>query len=288
MNYRHAYHAGNFADVVKHAALSLLIERLKAKEKPFRILDTHAGIGLYDLASPLAGKTGEWEGGIGKLLGPDLASVTLTRRLGEALAPYLGVVRAVNPDGRLRYYPGSPVIARTLLRPVDRLTAVELHPDDYRLLASRFAGDFQVKAIELDGWLALSGFLPPKERRGVVLVDPPYEQGDEFRVLAEGFEKAYRRWPTGVYALWYPVKEIGAVKNFVKRLYDTDIPRLLGAELWVRERATEGRFNGTGLILCNPPFKLDETLDTLLTGLVPILGEDEKAGRRVWWIRGEE
>jgi 23S rRNA (adenine2030-N6)-methyltransferase len=287
MNYRHAYHAGNFADVVKHATLALLIDRLKAKEKPFRVIDTHAGIGLYDLAGPLAAKTDEWHQGIGKLLGPDMKPVALTRRLSEALAPYLFAVRAANPDGRLRFYPGSPMIARTLLRGSDRLTATELHPDDYRQLGERFAGDIQVKAIELDGWLALGSFVPPKERRGLVLVDPPYEQGDEFKALAEGFEKAYRRWPTGIYALWYPVKEIGAVKNFVKHLSDSGIPRLLGAELWVRERATEGRFNGTGLILCNPPYQLDKTLDDMLTGLAPILGEDEKAGRRVWWIRGE-
>lgn len=288
MNYRHAYHAGNFADVVKHAVLALLIRQLQAKEKPFRVIDTHAGIGLYDLSSPLAAKTAEWRNGIGRLLGPDLAAVPRSKKLAEALSPYLDTVRALNPDGRLRLYPGSPLLARRLLRPVDRLTAVELHPDDFRPLGALFAGDVQVKAIELDGWLALGSFVPPKERRGLVLVDPPFEAGDEFRILGDHFEKAVRRWPTGMYALWYPVKDIGAVKNFHRRLYESGIPKLLASELWVRERSTPDRFNGTGLVICNPPFRIEETLESLLTGLVPILGEDAGAGRRLWWIRAEE
>lgn len=288
MNYRHAYHAGNFADVVKHAILALLIQHLRAKDKAFRVIDTHGGIGLYDLTSPLSDKTGEWKKGIGKLVAGDLKPIELPRKLSEALAPYLTAVAAANPGGRLKNYPGSPWIARHLLRPIDRLTAVELHRDDYKLLAGQFAGDIQVKAIELDGYLALGSFVPPKERRGLVLIDPPYEDQNEFRFLAEGFEKAYQRWPTGMYALWYPIKDMGAVKNFHKRLGDSGIPRLLGAELWIRERSTPDQFNGTGLILCNPPWQIDRTLETLLTGLAPILGETDKAGRRVWWIRGEE
>jgi 23S rRNA (adenine2030-N6)-methyltransferase len=288
MNYRHAYHAGNFADVVKHAILALLIEHLKAKDKPFRVIDTHAGIGRYDLTSPLSQKTNEWRAGIGKLLGPDGKPVVkLTRKLAEALAPYLATIAALNDGGALKLYPGSPWIIRHLLRPTDRMTAVELHPDDLKLLAGLFAGDIQVKTIELDGWNALGAFVPPKERRGLVLVDPPYENPDEFKTLAEGFEKAYERWPTGMFALWYPIKDIGAVKNFHKRLFDSGIPKLLGAELWIRDRATPDQFNGTGLILCNPPWRIDGTLDDLLTGLAPILGEADKGGRRVWWIRGE-
>ncbi len=288
MNYRHAYHAGNFADVVKHAILALLIERLKAKDKGFRVLDSHAGIGLYDLASPLAAKTGEWERGIGKLLGPDLKPVAMPAKLALALAPYFAAIRAVNPEGRLRYYPGSPMVARVLLRDVDRLTAVELNSDDAKLLVQRFAGDIQVKAIELDGYLALGSFVPPKERRGLVLVDPPYEEPNEFRMLGDGFLKAHERWPTGVYALWYPVKDPGAVKNFHKRLQESGVQRLLGTEFWIRDRATPDTFNGTGLVLCNPPWKLEDTLESLLAGLVPLLGEDSGAGRRVWWIRGED
>lgn len=289
MNYRHAYHAGNFADVVKHAILALLIQHLKAKDKAFRVIDTHAGIGSYDLTGPLADKTGEWKNGIGRLVNTEgKPASTLTRKLAEALAPYFEAVAAANRPGTLETYPGSPWIIRHLLRKTDRMTAVELHPEDYKILAEAFAGDFQVKAIELDGWLALGSFVPPKERRGLVLIDPPYEQPDEFKTLVEGFEKAYSRWPTGIFALWYPIKDIGAVKNFHKRLFDSGIPKLLAAELWVRERATPDRFNGTGLILCNPPWQIDRTIDDLLTGLAPILGENDKGGRRVWWIRGEE
>lgn len=288
MNYRHAYHAGNFADVVKHAILAILIEHLKLKDKPFRVIDTHAGIGLYDLTAVEAGKTNEWQGGIGKLLDDSgKPAAGLTRKLSEALSPYLAAVAAANPEGGLKHYPGSPWLIRHLLRKTDRMTAVELHPEDHATLAALFAGDFQVKAIELDGWLALGSFVPPKERRGLVLIDPPYEQPDEFKTLFDRFEKAYQRWPTGVYALWYPIKDIGAVTNFHKRLAESGITKLLGAELWVRERATPDTFNGTGLVICNPPWQIDRTLDGLLTGLAPILGETEKAGRRVWWIRGE-
>lgn len=288
MNYRHAYHAGNFADVVKHAVLALLIERLKGKDKGFRVIDTHAGIGVYDLGGPLAAKTGEWTRGIGRLVAPDLKPVAMAGRLAEALAPYLGAIRAANPGGRLRYYPGSPMLARMLLRSVDRLTAVELHPEDARQLSERFAGDAQVKTIALDGWLALGSFVPPKERRGMVLVDPPYEDQNEFRMLTESFIRAHQRWPTGVYALWYPVKDIGAVKNFHKRLFESGIERIVAAELWIRQRETPDMFNGTGLILCNPPWQLDQTLKTLFAGLAPILAEEPRAGYRVWWIRGEE
>src|SRR5262245_95776 len=164
MNYRHAFHAGNFADVVKHAVLALLIERLKAKDTAFRVVDTHAGIGLYDVAGDEARRTGEWERGIGRIYGRNLDPI-----LAGLMQPYLDAVRAANDGGQLRFYPGSPWIARHLLRRQDRLTAVELHPEDAAGLAARFAGDRQVKTIRLDGWLAMGAFVPPKERRGLVL-----------------------------------------------------------------------------------------------------------------------
>ena len=168
MNYRHAYHAGNFADVVKHAALSRLVEYLKLKDKAFRVVDTHAGIGLYDLSSDEAQKTGEWLGGIGKLL-----QAGLSAQAKPLLQPYLDAIGAANPQGGMQRYPGSPLIVRHLLRPQDRLSAIELHPQDFQTLKALFAGDFQVRTMELDGWLALGAHLPPKEKRGLVLVDPP-------------------------------------------------------------------------------------------------------------------
>ena len=181
MNYRHAFHAGNFADVMKHATLALLIERLKAKETAFRVIDTHAGPGLYDLTADQATRTGEWRQGIGRVWGKELDP-----ELATLLAPYLGAVAAAN-DGSaaLTRYPGSPWIARHLFRRQDRLTAVELHPEDGEALSALFAGDIQVRTIALDGWLALGAFVPPKERRGIVFVDPPYEERDDFETLLD-------------------------------------------------------------------------------------------------------
>ncbi len=252
MNYRHAFHAGSFADVVKHAVLALLIERLQAKESAFRVIDTHAGVGLYDLARE-ASRTQEWRGGIGRLY-----EASLEPRLAELLAPYLASVRAANDGGPLARYPGSPWIARHLLRRQDRLTAVELHPEDATALRRLFAGDIQVKTVALDGWLALGSFVPPKERRGLVLVDPPYEARDEFDRLVASFVNAHKRWPTGVYALWYPVKDLLAVERLRKRLAETGIPRLLRAELTIQERRTPDLFNGTGLIVANPPWQFED------------------------------
>ena len=287
MNYRHAYHAGNFADVMKHAILARIVEHLKAKEKPFRVIDTHAGVGLYDLSADEALKTGEWHGGIGRLLGEDGRRIPLPAPLPELLSPYLEAVAAANGGGSLMAYPGPPWLVRHLIRRTDRLTAVELHPQDHAALAALFAGDTQVKAIELDGWLALSSFVPPKERRGLVLIDPPFEERDEFETLLAGFVRAYRKWPTGIYALWYPIKNIAAATALRRGLHESGIPKLLAAELWVRERATPDRFNGSGLILANPPWRLDEEAKALLAGLMPILADDAGAGWSVEWIRGE-
>jgi 23S rRNA (adenine2030-N6)-methyltransferase len=283
MNYRHAFHAGGFADVVKHAVLALLIQQLKQKEGAFRVIDTHAGIGLYDLAGSEASRSGEWRDGIGRLwqrdLEPELASL---------LAPLLGAVKAANgPADTLRFYPGSPWIARHLFRRQDRLTAVELHPRDVKALAAVFAGDIQVRTIALDGWLALGAFVPPKERRGLVLVDPPYEETDEFDRLLDGFVNAHRRWPTGMYALWYPVKDLVAIDRLRIGLEKSGIRRLLRAELTVRDRGAGGTFNGTGLIICNPPWQFGKTLAALLTGLVPILAQDARAGHTIDEIAGE-
>jgi len=282
MNYRHAFHAGNFADVVKHAVLALLIERLKEKEAAFRIIDTHAGAGLYDLTGDAASRTGEWRQGIGRL-----TTRTLDPALDALLKPYLAILTKANGGGALTRYPGSPWIARQLLRPQDRLTAVELHPQDAASLRDRFAGDTHVKTILLDGWLALGSFVPPRERRGIVLVDPPFEERDDFDRLVSGLAAAHRRWPTGIYALWYPVKNLVAIDDFRENLARTGIPRLLRAELFVRDRTTTGRFNGTGLIICNPPWKFNETLNALLSGLWPHLADGPDGGKTIEIIADE-
>ena len=283
MNYRHAFHAGNFADVVKHSVLALLIERLKEKEAAFRVIDTHAGTGVYDLTADEATRTGEWRQGIGRLL-----AHKLDPSLVSLLQPYLTVIRIANGGSALTRYPGSPWIARELLRPQDRLTACELHPEDAAVLRDAFEGDRQVKTIMLDGWLALRSFVPPKERRGLVLVDPPFEERDDFEKLAAGLKAAHRRWPGGVYALWYPVKDLVAIDQFRAELARSEIPRLIRAELLVRSRAAAGRLNGTGLVICNPPWKFEETLSALLSGLAPHLADGPSAGKVIDVIAGEQ
>ncbi len=285
MNYRHAYHAGNFADVLKHAVLARLVTYLKQKDKAFRVLDTHAGIGLYDLASEEAQKTGEWRDGIGKLLAEPLPA-----KVAAVLEPYLQAVRDLNPeaDGSVTLYPGSPKLTRMLMRPQDRLSAMELHPDDYETLHRLFDGDFQSRITELDGWLALGAHLPPKEKRGLVLVDPPFEIDGEYERMVDGLGKAYRRFSGGTFCLWYPLKQGAPIAAFHEALTALEIPKMLCAELSVRsERDTTG-LSGSGLIIVNPPFTLKSELDTILPFLKDRLKLDRHASSRAFWLRGEE
>ena len=282
MNYRHAYHAGNFADVVKHAVLVRIVEYLKLKEKAFRVVDTHAGIGLYDLSAEEARKTGEWRDGIGRLL-----DATLKPEIANLLSPLLGAVHAMNPEGGLRFYPGSPLIVRHLLRKQDRLSAIELHPADAALLRERFAGDFQARVIELDGWLALGAHLPPKEKRGLVLIDPPFEQEGEFDRLVDGLARAHRRWPGGIFALWYPLKDRAAVNRFRTDLVETGIAKILDIRFEVRPPSPEPRLDGTGMIVVNPPYPLEAELRSLLPALKTLLAESPHAKWTVEWLAGE-
>ncbi|MGV2109285.1 23S rRNA (adenine(2030)-N(6))-methyltransferase RlmJ [Agrobacterium vitis] len=283
MNYRHIYHAGNFADVLKHAVLARLVIYLQQKDKAFRVLDTHAGIGLYDLSSDESQKTGEWLGGIGKLLEAELTSAAT-----DVLKPYLDVVRALNPDGGLTRYPGSPKLARDLFRPQDRLSAMELHPDDCRTLSRLFEGDYQARITELDGWLALGAHLPPKEKRGIVLVDPPFELDGEYERLVDGLARAYRRFSAGVYCLWYPIKKGAPIAAFHEALKETGIPKMLCAELSVKSDRDLTGLSGSGLIIVNPPFTLKDELHALLPELKRVLAQDRYASQRCFWLRGEE
>lgn len=282
MNYRHIYHAGNFADVVKHIVLARCIDYLKRKPGAFRVIDTHAGIGIYDLSSVEAQKTGEWQGGIGRL-----QDAGLSADVAALLEPYLDAVRAANPNGGLNAYPGSPAIARHLLRPQDRLTAIELHPADAKLLKERFSGDYQTRIIELDGWLALGAHLPPKEKRGLVIVDPPFEREGEFDRLVEGLARAHRRWPGGTYLLWYPIKNRRAVTGFRDALRQTGIPKVLDIAFSVRPPSEQERFDGTGMIAVNPPYPLESELRQVLPVLADLLGESPQASFTVEWLAGE-
>ena len=282
MNYRHAFHAGNFADVVKHAVLALLIERLKAKETAFRVIDTHAGIGLYDLAGDEARRTGEWRNGIGRVY-----DVRLPPAIETLMRPYLEAVRAANGPGPLARYPGSPWIVHHLLRRQDRLTAVELHPADAEALRELFAGDRQVKTIALDGWLALGSFVPPKERRGLVLVDPPYEAAAEFARLAQALEAAHRKWAAGSYLAWYPIKDRDEPDALARRLRRAGIGKILRVELGVAAPSEAGRLTACGLIAINPPWTLADELALLLPELTRVMSENGAGRSRVDWLTGE-
>ena len=261
MNYRHVYHAGNFADVFKHAVLALCIEHLKVKDAPFRVIDLHAGVGRYDLAGVEAGKTLEWIDGIGRLLGMDAPPPPAA--IEELLRPYLAVVRGLNPDGRLSAYPGSPLIARRLMRPQDAAVFNELHPEDFASLAALFARDGRAKVMNLDAWTAVKSLLPPKERRGLVLIDPPFEAQGEFEKLAEALGEAKRRFETGIMILWHPVKEMAAVEAFRRAAASVGFEKTLAAELFIRAPTDETRFNGCGLYVVNPPWTLKAALEKL-------------------------
>lgn len=282
MNYRHAYHAGNIGDVLKHAVLAACLVYMQRKAAPFRVIDTHAGIGSYPLALEEMQKTGEWERGIGRVLAeacpPDVASI---------LAPWLDVVKAANPSGRLEEYPGSPALTRALLRPQDRMTLTELHPADYETLSTRFAGDHQVKVIHLDGWLAMGSFVPPKEKRGIVLVDPAFEVTDEFERMADGLIKAWKRWSGGMYLLWYPLKDRKAVDRFHAALAEAGLRDILALELSIGRSDPDGPMRGSGLTLVNPPFTLAADMNKVLPWLCDILAEGPDASALVRQIVAE-
>jgi 23S rRNA (adenine2030-N6)-methyltransferase len=279
MNYRHAYHAGNFADVLKHAVLTLVIDYLKRKPTPFRVIDTHAGSGCYDLNSGPAQKTGEWTRGIGRLLGP--AALPIPDPVRPLLAPYLEAVASLNTPDALRRYPGSPLLARRLLRESDRLIVNELHPEDGAELATRFKRDRQTKVLRLDAWTVLKAALPPKERRGVILIDPPFEVPDELRRLERGLGDGVERFPTGIYLLWYPIKDPKPIEAFHRRLVSMGTRTVLDAQLLIRSPTDGTILNGCGLVIVNPPFQLDAILNVLLPFLAERLGEDGGARHRL-------
>jgi len=283
MNYRHIYHAGNFADVFKHAVLTLLVERLKDKPAAFCVLDTHAGAGLYDVESPEAQKTGEFARGFGQLgLGREAGQGGLPAEL----APYVAAVRAANPGGGLRFYPGSPRLVRALLRPQDRLVACELHPEDAASLKRLLARDPQVQVHRRDGYEALGALLPPREKRGLVLIDPPFEEPGERRQVAQALARAHARWPQGVYAIWYPIKSEAEARLFHGELANTGIRRQLAAEMTVRAGGDPAALNGCGMAVVNPPFRLEATLAGVLPELHARLAAE--GGTRVAWLVKEQ
>ncbi|MGH8123036.1 MAG: 23S rRNA (adenine(2030)-N(6))-methyltransferase RlmJ, partial [Rudaea sp.] len=245
MNYRHAFHAGNFADVFKHAILVGLIDALKAKPAPFCYIDTHAGAGKYDFRDEEARKTGEHVDGVQRLL--------IAPSLPDSLRRYFDLLRAANSadaSGHLNVYPGSPLIASLLMRATDRAALCELQPDEAAKLKALFAHDARVGVHQRDGYVALEGLLPPKERRGLVLIDPPFEvQHAEFGLIRDALESAYARWPTGIYAIWYPIKLRRAVLPFYRRFVSKGIKKTLMAELMLHADDSPLRLNGCGMVI---------------------------------------
>jgi 23S rRNA (adenine2030-N6)-methyltransferase len=280
MNYRHAFHAGNFADVVKHAVLARVVAYLKEKPAAFRVIDTHAGAGLYDLSGEEASRTGEWREGIGRLLAaaPSLAAATR-----DLLAPYLDAVASFHRDGGAHVYPGSPALVQSWLRTQDRLVVCEKEPNAARALAARMQGDRRVKALTLDGYVALNAQVPPPERRGLVLIDPPFEQPEEFDTLAQALAGAHRKWATGLYMLWYPIKDARQRDALARKLSRLEIPRVLRVELSLPPRP-DGKLGGSGLILVNPPWTLHGELEALLPALAKVLGAALDGGTRLDWL----
>jgi 23S rRNA (adenine2030-N6)-methyltransferase len=285
MNYRHAFHAGNFADVVKHAVLCRVLQYLAQKPAPFRVIDTHAGAGTYDLTGQQAQRTGEWRDGIGRLLGN--AAASLPAAPGALLAPYLDAVRSFNPPGRVTAYPGSPALALRLMRPNDRLIACELEPQAAAALRRTFRSDRRVRAVTIDGWTAANAYVPPNERRGLVLIDPPFEQPDEYSRLANGFAAAHRKWPTGNYLLWYPVKSAVESHGFVRKLGRLGIAKMLRVELIIAKHSETTALRGCGLIAVNPPWTLHDELRVMLPCLAEALGHGGKAQTVLDWIANE-
>jgi 23S rRNA (adenine2030-N6)-methyltransferase len=282
MNYRHAFHAGNFADVLKHCVLALCLDHLKSKPKPFRVIDTHAGIGGYDLTASEAQRSPEWKDGVGRLLEADMPEA-----VAEALAPYLDVIRAMNPKG-MTQYPGSPEISARLARSDDRIHLCELHEKDSQTLDNRYRRDARVKVERRDGYKALKSLLPPKEKRGLVLIDPPFEDKDELAHMAEAITGSLKLWPTGTYIFWRSLKNLWAADRFDNGLAEWLIAdqglepeKILRADLWVRDLASEGKLAGAGVVIVNPPFTLEEKLLTLLPWLADLLAQGDGYGWRV-------
>jgi 23S rRNA (adenine2030-N6)-methyltransferase len=259
MNYRHAFHAGNFADCMKHALLVWLLRALFRKPAPVFVLDTHAGRGRYDLTAGPAERTGEWRAGIARLLDDPPA----------VLADYVGLVRA---EG---LYPGSPALIRALLREADRLACCELHPEDCAALKIEFGRDAQVAVHRRDAWEALGALLPPRERRALVLIDPPYEEAGEFGDLVAGLRAGWSRFRGGVFAAWYPIKHRAPVRAFHAALAESGIRDIVAAELWLREPLDPGRLNGCGLVVVNPPYGFETAAADILAALLDRLGAHE-------------
>ena len=280
LSYRHSFHAGNHADVLKHIVLMLIIESLQQKEKGFYYLDTHAGAGLYRLFSQEAEKTAEYAEGIGRLWQRDDLPTEVDR--------YVKLIRKLNYGGKeLRYYAGSPLLAANLLRPQDRALMMELHPSDFPLLRNNFKAFDNVTVKIGDGFQQVKATLPPKERRGLVLIDPPYELKEDYDLVVKAIEEGYKRFATGVYAIWYPVVLRQQTKRMIKGLEATGIRKILQIELAVRPDSDQRGMTASGMIVINPPWTLEKQMKSILPYLSTVLAPQGTDSWSVNWITPE-
>jgi 23S rRNA (adenine2030-N6)-methyltransferase len=286
-SYRHAFHAGNHADVLKHFVLVQLLQYMNQKDTAYSYIDTHAGAGVYALDGNFASKNAEYETGIGPLWE--------RTDLPPALAEYVDLIKAMNPSGKMRYYPGSPYCADQVAREQDRLRLYELHPADSKILTDNFRKLDEHKAAQGirsavrgkrvlvtrgDGFHELKGLLPPPSRRGVVLCDPPYEDKQDYRKVVDMLNDATKRFPAGTYAVWYPILQRIEARNFAERMKHIKGTEWLNVTLTIRTPGPDG-FGGlhsSGMFIVNPPFTLEATLKEVLPYLVEVLGEDAGAG----------
>ncbi|MCJ8309793.1 MAG: 23S rRNA (adenine(2030)-N(6))-methyltransferase RlmJ [Hyphomicrobiales bacterium] len=288
MNYRPAFHAGNFADVVKHITLARIIAYLRRKDKPFRVFDTHAGRGRYDLTSEEALKTDEWKLGVKKVLaaaaaGGDAVPGDVT----DLIAEWLEIVQGGDGGGEGdTTYPGSPRITHAMLRASDRMALYEMHPEDSVALAAEFDGDYKTRVYNTDGWQVSVSPIPPKEGRGLILCDPPFEDGKDFDRMIKLLNNSSRRWAGGVVALWYPVKRRDHTDEWLGTLRELKFRDLLNIELYIREPRSASMLNGCGIVILNPPYVLRQEMETLLPWLAETMKQDRGWGYRIQDLSG--
>jgi 23S rRNA (adenine2030-N6)-methyltransferase len=283
MNYRHAFHAGNFADVVKHVLLARILVYMMRKDAPLRFIDTHAGVGRYDLSGNEAKRSGEWRYGVARL-----KDASPPPAIAALLEPYLKALGPLDAQGRTKAYPGSPAIAQELLRAQDRIALSELHPEDRAALVVHMGHDARLSIVEIDGYVALNAWLPPKERRGLVLIDPPYEEVNEPKRVAEALARALAKWPTGTYALWRPIKDRRDDARFLNAIGAIGAPNILQMELDVGHIPPTAHslepLTRTGLLVVNPPHILIDEARALLPWLATLLAREGHGASSCSWL----
>ena len=283
MNYRHAFHAGSFSDVMKHAILARILVYLARKDAPFRFIDTHAGAGRYDFAGPEATRSPEWREGVARLL-----TAAPPERIAALIEPYLRAIGPHDKSGMPASYPGSPAIAQTLMRPQDRIALSEAHPEEREKLIAALGRDRRLNIVGTDGYVALNAYLPPKERRGLVLIDPPFEAADELQRLDRALERAIRKWPTGIFVAWRPIREPAQDAHFLNNVAALGAPNILTLELDVGPGpvGAQGQrpLARAGLLVVNPPHTLFEEARLLLPWLARLLAREGKGSHVCEWL----